>query len=307
MAPPIAIMPSWPVVSWRESRSPCSMLPTRRRRRVGGRRVGGGSVVFIGNAGAARRMEDTEQTDRRRARILQAVDDARGKIDAGTGTELGHRTLATEMEDPLAFEDVDAFFVRVAVKRALCWSESIPRTASPAGSRGRCGRGTERLGRGRRESVPARPRARGERGRARAPRGTGCSTICRAGSSGQQALTMRSVSGPGFSTLYREPGGTKTPSARAERVLEPLEMAGAGAARRRTDTSSAVGFTITGDDPGAYSLMAWVMSAAPVSRDMSGAGRPGSDGCRASPSSAAYTRHPPASTFMSGPSGRCCP
>src|SRR5260370_42508217 len=104
IAPPIAIMLSWPVVSWRESCS-CSSIRS--------------VFCVIGRAGASRRMENAEQPDGRRAGILKAVDDAIGQINARTGSEVVGVPLFLEMQESLPFEAVGSFFVGVVVERRL--------------------------------------------------------------------------------------------------------------------------------------------------------------------------------------------
>src|SRR5271166_1243402 len=75
IAPPIAIMLSWPEVNCRESCSPFSMPPR------------GASVVFIGCAGAAGRIERAQQFDGGVRRILHAMTRPYGEIDAAAGPE----------------------------------------------------------------------------------------------------------------------------------------------------------------------------------------------------------------------------
>src|ERR1051326_4752406 len=103
MAPPIAIMPSWPAVSCRESCSPCSMC----------------SIVLIGSSGTPGRIEHTEQSDWLRMWVFEAVHDSSGQVDACARTELAGSEVFFEVQDSAAVEDVDDLFVRVLVERSF--------------------------------------------------------------------------------------------------------------------------------------------------------------------------------------------
>src|SRR5436309_8099552 len=115
IAPPIAIMLSWAEVSWRESCSPFSTPLVR------------ASVVFIRSAGAARRMKDAQQPDRRGSGVLQAVQDAVGQINARIGVEFTRRHLSFQVQDSAAFENQRCFPRKRGGERELRRAESIPR------------------------------------------------------------------------------------------------------------------------------------------------------------------------------------
>src|SRR4029077_17727721 len=104
IAPPMAIMPSWPAVSWRESCSPCSTPAAT------------GSAVFIGGGGTSRWMEHSQQPDRIRARILDAVHDADREIVSAPRTKLRLRRLSLDVQDGASLEDADPLFVHMPVE-----------------------------------------------------------------------------------------------------------------------------------------------------------------------------------------------
>src|SRR5579863_4163140 len=104
MAPPMAIMPSCPEPSWRESCSPFSMPP------------GADSVVLISGAGASGGVKNAEQADGFGSVILEAVDHAVRQVDARARSKLRGGRLPFQVQNALALQDVDALFVRVVVE-----------------------------------------------------------------------------------------------------------------------------------------------------------------------------------------------
>src|SRR5579863_6868082 len=110
MAPPIAIMLSWAEVSWRWSCSPCSMRPGEEGR-------SGTGLIFIRRAGATGGVEGAEQLDRGSPQILDAVAHAHREINAVAGTEIAR--FLVRVNDAVAFQNKDAFFVGVVMERSL--------------------------------------------------------------------------------------------------------------------------------------------------------------------------------------------
>src|SRR5437764_95698 len=107
IAPPIAIIPSCPDVSCRESCSPFSRL------------LWAASVVFISGAGAARRMKNPEHSNRRGTGIFQAVHHAIRQINACARSEFARVHLPFQVQNAVSFENEDHFFVCVQMKRSL--------------------------------------------------------------------------------------------------------------------------------------------------------------------------------------------
>src|ERR1700722_8230971 len=107
IAPPMAIMPSWPAVSWRESCSPCSTPAVT------------GSAVFIRGGGTPRRVEHTQQPDRIRAGVLDTVHDADREVHTAPRTKLRRRRLAFDVQDGPSLEDANPLFVHMPVERSL--------------------------------------------------------------------------------------------------------------------------------------------------------------------------------------------
>ena len=103
IAPPMAIMLSWPVVSWRESCSPCSMPRPA------------ASLVFIRNAGTAGRVERAQQLNGGVPGILYAVPDAGRKVDAAARVEF--TLFFIHMHDSAAFQNENDFLVGVVMER----------------------------------------------------------------------------------------------------------------------------------------------------------------------------------------------
>src|SRR5579862_968884 len=92
IAPPIAIMPSWRVESWRDSCSPFSMLP------------GAASVArLIGFARTPRRIKRAQQLDSGCPRILHAMAYAYGEVNAAASLELA--PFVVGVYNPAAFQN----------------------------------------------------------------------------------------------------------------------------------------------------------------------------------------------------------
>src|SRR5580704_3396033 len=110
IAPPMAIILSWRNVSWRDSCSPFS-IPS-----------GAASTIFrlhpfIRFAGTTRRIERAQQLDGRSPRILHAMVHAYGEVNAAARREFAR--FAVGMHNPVAFQNENAFFIRVIVNRGF--------------------------------------------------------------------------------------------------------------------------------------------------------------------------------------------
>src|SRR5580698_5070652 len=107
IAPPIAIILSWPAESWRDSCSPFSMAP------------GAASAIFVGFARTTRRIERAQKFDSGAARILHAMAHAYGKVNAAARFEFARCVVG--VHDPMALQDENHFFISMEVNRSLAW------------------------------------------------------------------------------------------------------------------------------------------------------------------------------------------
>src|SRR5580658_8044222 len=105
IAPPIAIILSWPAVSWRDSCSPFSMAPAA------------ASAIFVGFARTTRRIECAQEFDGGGARILHAMAHAYGKVNAAARFEFARCVIG--MHNAVTLQDENHFFISVEVNQSL--------------------------------------------------------------------------------------------------------------------------------------------------------------------------------------------
>src|SRR5580658_469282 len=101
IAPPIAIILSWPAVSWRDSCSPFSMAPEA------------ASAIFVGFARTTRWIECAQKLDGGGARILHAVAHSYREVNAAARSEFARCVIG--MHDPMTLQDENHFFVGMEV------------------------------------------------------------------------------------------------------------------------------------------------------------------------------------------------